>query len=210
MNDGQVRKPGKRALTRDRLIAVANALFLEKGVRGTSLQDIADRAGVTKGAIYSSFRSKEELVAEVVAATATALKPALTPGMTVEQVFKALATEANALMPEVKARAALVTEYHLHALTNDALRENMEANQRKAFEDVLRTAEALLPDNPTLSSRQAVLMLQALTVGFFQQRALFPALYDDEDVVAAYRAIGAAISLSLRHKGTGDSATPAC
>jgi AcrR family transcriptional regulator len=195
MKGGEVRKSGKRARTRERLIAVANVLFLEKGVRATSLQDIADRAGVTKGAIYSSFQSKEELVAEVIAATATALRPVLEAEMTVGEIFDALAAEAISLKTEMNARAALVAEYHLHALTNETLREKMKVNQEKAFEDVLRTAEALLPVNPVLSPRQAVLMLQALTVGFFQQQALFPSLYRDEDVAAAYRAIGVAISL---------------
>ena len=184
---------GKRARTRERLIEVANALFLEKGVQGTSLQDIAERAGVTKGAIYSSFDSKEVLVAEVIAATATALKPSLTPGMTVEEIFAALAREANMLMPDVVARAALVTEYHLHALTNESLRARMETNHKKAFQEVLEVAEGLLPPSIALTPRQVVLMLQALTVGFFQQRALFPSLYDDADVTAAYRAIGIAL-----------------
>ena len=193
MSDKPAPPRGKRARTRERLIAVANTLFLEQGVAGTSLQDIAERAGLSKGAIYSSFRSKEELVAEVVAATATALKPPLVPGMTVEQIFEALAVKANALMPEVKGRAALVAEYHLHALTNEGLRGRLEAQHRQAFEDVLSLAETLLPSGSALTPRQAVLLLQALTVGFFQERALYPALYTDEDVAAAYRAIGVAL-----------------
>ena len=184
---------GKRARTRQRLIAVANALFLERGVAGTSLQDIADRAGVTKGAIYSSFQNKEALVAEVVGATATALKPPLKPGMTVHQIFEALATEANALLPQVKARAALVTEYHLHALTNEALRARLETQHKQAFEEVLSLAETLLPADRVLTPRQTVLMLQALTVGLFQERSLYPSLYTDEDVAAAYLAIAAAL-----------------
>ena len=192
MSDEPVPPRGKRARTRKRLIAVANTLFLEKGVAGTSLQDIAERAGLTKGAIYSSFRSKEELVAEVVAATATALKPPLAPGMTVEQIFEALAAEANALMPEVEKRAALVAEYHLHALTNEGLRGRLETQHRQAFEEALNLAETLLPPG-VLSPRQAVLLLQALTVGFFQERTLYPTLYTDEDVTAAYRAIGVAL-----------------
>ena len=193
MSGAPVPPRGKRARTRERLIAIANALFLEQGVAGTSLQDIAERAGVTKGAIYSSFRSKEDLVAEVVAATAVALKPKLAPGMTVAQIFEALGAEANALTSEVKARATLVAEYHLHALTNDSLRDRLEAQHRRAFEEVLALAETLLPSVGVLTPRQTVLLLQALTVGFFQERALYPDLYTDEDVAAAYRAIGVAL-----------------
>ncbi len=183
----------KRARTRARLIETAHALFLEKGVQRTSLQDIAARAGVTKGAIYSSFRSKEELVAAVAAATAIALKPALSPGMEIEAMLEALGAEAVSRMPQVKARAALAAEFSLYALTHEDLRRLMEADQAKAYAAVLEQAERLLPSDLALSPRQVVLMLQALTVGFFQQRTLYPSLYADEDVMAAFRAIGLAL-----------------
>jgi AcrR family transcriptional regulator len=37
-------------------------LFLEKGYHGTSINDIADATGLTKGALYFHFRSKERLL----------------------------------------------------------------------------------------------------------------------------------------------------
>lgn len=47
--------------TRESLIAVAERLFLEKGVAKTSLVDIAHAAGVTRGAIYWHFEDKDAL-----------------------------------------------------------------------------------------------------------------------------------------------------
>ncbi|MGU3498067.1 TetR/AcrR family transcriptional regulator [Mycobacterium sp. C31M] len=47
---------------RDRVIGAAVELFAEHGVQGTSLQMIADRMGVAKGAVYYQFRSKDDLV----------------------------------------------------------------------------------------------------------------------------------------------------
>jgi AcrR family transcriptional regulator len=41
-------------------------LFAEHGVHGTSLQMIADRVGVGKAAVYYQFRSKEDIVLEVI------------------------------------------------------------------------------------------------------------------------------------------------
>lgn len=38
------------------------ALFLEKGIRNTSVQDIIDRAGISKGTFYNYFSSKNECV----------------------------------------------------------------------------------------------------------------------------------------------------
>ena len=43
------------------------ALFLEKGFDGTSMDEIAERAGVSKQTVYSHFRSKEDLFSYCIA-----------------------------------------------------------------------------------------------------------------------------------------------
>ncbi|MDR2240951.1 MAG: TetR/AcrR family transcriptional regulator [Zoogloeaceae bacterium] len=48
------------------LLAAALALFVEKGYAATRLEEIADRAGVSKGTLYLYFESKEELFKAVV------------------------------------------------------------------------------------------------------------------------------------------------
>src|SRR5216117_2644416 len=47
--------------TRGRILDAAAAVFDERGFSGASLSDILARAGVTKGALYFHFSSKEEL-----------------------------------------------------------------------------------------------------------------------------------------------------
>jgi AcrR family transcriptional regulator len=61
----------ERGATRGRILEVALALFSEHGYAGTSIRDIADRMAMTKAAVYYHFRSKEDLLAEV-------LEPAMT------------------------------------------------------------------------------------------------------------------------------------
>lgn len=51
--------------TRERIQDVARDLFIQKGVQRTSLQDIADRLGITKPALYYHFTSREELVRSI-------------------------------------------------------------------------------------------------------------------------------------------------
>jgi AcrR family transcriptional regulator len=51
-----------KAMTRQRLLEVANRLFRERGYTATSLDQIAEAADVTKGAIYGHFSSKEDLL----------------------------------------------------------------------------------------------------------------------------------------------------
>lgn len=49
-----------------RVLEAALDLFSEHGFAGTSLQDIADRLGVTKAAVYYHFRSKDDLLLALV------------------------------------------------------------------------------------------------------------------------------------------------
>lgn len=61
----QPRTP-KAAATRQRLLDLAAELFVEHGYDAVSLRDIAVAAGVTKGAIYGHFRSKGQMLVEVI------------------------------------------------------------------------------------------------------------------------------------------------
>jgi AcrR family transcriptional regulator len=55
--------PGSAAsVTRTRILDAALELFSEHGFEGTTLQQIADRLGFTKAALYYHFRSKEDLL----------------------------------------------------------------------------------------------------------------------------------------------------
>lgn len=54
--------------TRDRLVDAAAAVFSEKGFDGAGVQEIARRAGLTTGAIYSRFSGKAELLREAIEA----------------------------------------------------------------------------------------------------------------------------------------------
>jgi AcrR family transcriptional regulator len=48
-----------------RLLAAATRLFAERGYDRTSVQDIVEAAGVTKGALYHYFGSKDDLLHEI-------------------------------------------------------------------------------------------------------------------------------------------------
>lgn len=47
--------------TRNRILDTAERVFLKKGVASTSLANVADAAGVTRGAIYWHFKNKADL-----------------------------------------------------------------------------------------------------------------------------------------------------
>lgn len=51
----------KRARTRERLLDAATEVFSENGFNGASLELICERAGLSRGAFYYNFSSKDEL-----------------------------------------------------------------------------------------------------------------------------------------------------
>jgi AcrR family transcriptional regulator len=52
--------------TKERIQAAARELFAKKGVQKTSLQEIADKLGITKPALYYHFASREDLLRSIV------------------------------------------------------------------------------------------------------------------------------------------------
>jgi AcrR family transcriptional regulator len=67
----RVTRAESKERTRQRLLAEAQRLFRERGYAATSLEQIAEAAEVTKGAIYGHFASKEELMLSAIEAAPT-------------------------------------------------------------------------------------------------------------------------------------------
>ncbi len=69
----------------ERLLVASRRLFAERGFEGTSVQDVVEAAGVTKGAMYHYFSSKDDLLYEIYARILR---------MQVERLEKFVASEA--------------------------------------------------------------------------------------------------------------------
>jgi AcrR family transcriptional regulator len=53
------------ASRRDELLELAATMFADRGLRATTVRDIADSAGILSGSLYHHFKSKEQMVEEV-------------------------------------------------------------------------------------------------------------------------------------------------
>ncbi|HNP55551.1 MAG TPA: TetR/AcrR family transcriptional regulator [Gordonia sp. (in: high G+C Gram-positive bacteria)] len=56
---------GSGATRRDELLGIAGQLFADRGLRSTTVRDIADTAGILSGSLYHHFDSKESMVDEL-------------------------------------------------------------------------------------------------------------------------------------------------
>jgi AcrR family transcriptional regulator len=59
-------QPGPQSASRrDELLRLAATMFADRGLRATTVRDIADSAGILSGSLYHHFKSKEQMVEEV-------------------------------------------------------------------------------------------------------------------------------------------------
>ncbi|MDM4763864.1 TetR/AcrR family transcriptional regulator [Galbitalea sp. SE-J8] len=117
VDDTRRRTP--RSEVRERLLAAAAALFAQRGIAGASLDDIAASAGFTKGAIYSNFATKSELIVALMDHLTTAQLDATEKliavgGRDEASMAQVIRTAYGPITPERRAGWALATELRLH------------------------------------------------------------------------------------------------
>jgi len=95
-------------VTRSAILDGAARAFDAEGYHGTSLGDIVKEAGVTKGALYFHFGSKEELAQALVDEQFSALESVTdTPKPGVQTVIDIVHTMARLLVADVRVRAGI-------------------------------------------------------------------------------------------------------
>ena len=129
-----VRRSPRREATRHRLLDAAVELFGERGVLGSSVEEICERAGFTRGAFYSNFDSKDELCLDVLRRKGeqylSAMQAAIAvipdePGTTdgTERLIRDAVGVFLEAQPKKSAELVSMMELRLHALRTPELRE---------------------------------------------------------------------------------------
>ncbi len=59
---GSIHRSARREATRQRVLDAARDVFAERGVMGGSVEDVCEKAGFTRGAFYSNFADKDDVV----------------------------------------------------------------------------------------------------------------------------------------------------
>src|SRR5262249_23695632 len=98
-------KGDKRERTRAKLLEAARKLIREKGHEHTTLEDIAQRAGMTTGAIYGNFKNRHELFIALGQAYWVPIKPRVKPGASFPDAMRAMAEATIAAIPDRAAAA---------------------------------------------------------------------------------------------------------
>jgi AcrR family transcriptional regulator len=72
-NAQRSRRSDAPTIPRDRILHAAARLFHERGYKGTTVRDIADAVGILSGSLFHHFRSKEEMLLEIMREAAMTL-----------------------------------------------------------------------------------------------------------------------------------------
>ena len=126
-----------------RLLAVATELFAEKGFDATSVQEVVERAKVTKGALYHYFDSKQDLLYEIyhpiISVQLADLERILAAGRPAPDTLRAIIVN---LVQTTAARAdqAMVFGREMHRL--DRARLAAVRADRRRYHDLVRDVVA--------------------------------------------------------------------
>jgi AcrR family transcriptional regulator len=185
----QARAGGKRERTRTALIEAAAAEIAQAGLAAASLDAIARRAGMTKGAIYSNFADKAELVTAVRRAKAPKLIPRLEAGAPYARQLELIAESLIEALPAYREQARLFAEYNTHALADADFGRRLAERYAAQFDrhaDLLATC----PDPPG-DPRQVAVLIQTLCMGFVWQALLSPPDVSPQAIRKAFASLAA-------------------
>ena len=172
MGGTRLTRDEKKAVTRQKLLDAATRVFARRGFVATSLDEIAEEAGLTKGAVYSQFGSKDDLVValfeERIDKHMLGIASAVDGTLEIEAQAEAAGRMLEKIEDEERDLFLLESEFFLHAIRNPSFHpahrrrtERLRAEMVKAVEEGAKNANVPL----TLPIDQVAIVLNALGFG---------------------------------------------
>jgi AcrR family transcriptional regulator len=188
MTPRRLTRKERQAHTRACLLESAAKVFARRGLQEASVDEVAEEAGFTKGAVYANFESKEQLFLEMLDVKFAER---------VRELEGLLDEEGEA--PESQAEAAglrfveylntdpewqrLFLESRAHAVRNPGFRRELTKRYRRLREglaDLLARRAQQLDVEPPIPLDRVAMMLFMLANGYALERLVEPEAVDDE------------------------------
>ncbi|MEX2447334.1 MAG: TetR/AcrR family transcriptional regulator [Solirubrobacterales bacterium] len=181
-----------QAQTRRRLIDAGAEVFSRRGYRGAVLDEIAEQAGYTIGAIYSNFSTKHELFLAVledhVGGRIEEVARALEQASTSDAAIELSAADTVRHLRDDPTWLPLFIEYWSEAMREPAVRERfaeyqLETRRRltELIGDWARKNDRQLPLDPD----DVAVIIKALTNGIALEQMAAPGTIDDDLLMRA-------------------------
>ncbi|MGH7630842.1 MAG: TetR/AcrR family transcriptional regulator [Gemmatimonadales bacterium] len=162
-------RPKRKQQTRERLLETALEIFLQRGYYATTLDDIADAADLTKGAVYSNFSSKDDLFLAVYARRVDErIREVEAAGRraTLAEGARANARRIAARHARGPEWHALLLEFTTYAVRHPELRRRVAREHRRLVDAIAESIEAAVArEGVVLSVPSRTLALAASAIG---------------------------------------------
>jgi AcrR family transcriptional regulator len=180
----------KRRQTQAKLLDAALDAFAERGFHGTSVEEICERAGFSRGAFYSNYSSKTELFIALYHRAAESTLDTLNahttpeshaPGRDISEVVTDMMTN----IPHDRRWYLINAEFALHAVRNPAAAATLAAARKRAranFAVRITRIVAQMGRKLTVPADDIVRWLFALNEGGVAQSYLEPNLLSPHDL----------------------------
>jgi AcrR family transcriptional regulator len=179
----------KKARTRAQLIDAAATVFARHGYVAASLDEVAEEAGLTKGAVYSNFDSKEDLFQAVID---DRLNEPMRHGAeaiidstmgTSEEHAMAGARVFVDTVEQQREVFLLALEFNIHVARHPELAPTFAARNREQLErvaDLIRQQTGNTGDTLPLPPDQMAIAVEALSQGIALQKLADPESVPDD------------------------------
>ena len=176
----------RREQTRRELVAAAEACFVSRGFHASSVDEVAERAGYTKGAVYSNFAAKEDLFFAVYERRVEQVLTEVVPDLRqlgAERAFDQLAGGALHQRDPDDGWRAVFFEFWAHVVRHPELRERFAAIHARFLEPMAEAAQQLAEDRgltlpSDVTASQVAVAWNAMEVGLNLERLTQPQTVD--------------------------------
>jgi AcrR family transcriptional regulator len=175
------------------LVETAAALIREKGFSNVSMEDVAIRAGVSRGSIYGNFSDRNDLFAAVAMYRMPRILPIPQTGTTLRQQLRALGHAVAKAARENRHNTIYWVAYMQHALSDKDLMQRADVHGRELRKQLVREWTKVLPPNSlAMPIETFVKVVSALTTSLIMAHSLSPHDYNESAIVAAFEALAGA------------------
>ncbi|MEU9484868.1 TetR/AcrR family transcriptional regulator [Streptomyces decoyicus] len=203
-----------KARTRQLLLDAAARTYARKGFAGASVEEIAEAAGFSIGAVYSNFGSKERLFVELLRERASehvsrATRIVADAQAGADDPAPALGRLLAHVADDDPDFAPLQAEFWLYAVRNPQLMETLAEQlrgPRAEMESLMSTTLEHIGARESVSAEAVATITMALFQGLVRQRRIDPASVPDELLGQAMQWLFTGIAASTGTADTADSA----
>jgi AcrR family transcriptional regulator len=182
LEDGMARltRAERRQQTRARLLDAAGQVFTRRGFHAATVDEVADAAGYTKGAVYSNFANKEELFLALLDQRIAAQLQQVEALYTIESSEQLLAAMRGRTEREFAAArdfGLLMVEFSLYAMRNPAAQAELARRYRQLrgrLAELITERYARQQASPPMPPEHLAALALATDAGLFLQYSAEP------------------------------------